>query len=439
MNEVSDTEFIVNTLANNFRQRIAAAISGGYDSADTLHNVYLDYGYPLQLDFFNFWNMYRRFGVATRVVELYPEQTWLDAPIIDSTNAVFLRELEIIVERFGLWRRLKGLDVRQRVGRYAGLFMRVRDSAQPSQAIEGSLSGINALFDMVPLYESQLKVLTTETNPTSEQFGFPTSYQFASNTGRRNENTAASFTIDPTRVVVVAEGSDNSNIYGIPALENVYNSLMDLRKVLGGGAEGFYKNAAQSVTLELLDAAGAKINAGLLEKISEQYDEFSRNRMRRAFMLPGLSANTLSSNLVDPDGFKNAILDDIAAGSNTPRTLLVGNQTGRLAGDQDTKGFLAQVQARRTSFGVDMVRAVVDWFISFGVLPFAEYTVDWPDALAPSQEGRLNNAQTMSTTNLNQFNSGQEAVFTSGEIREAAGFDPEPEEPIEESGEIIEE
>lgn len=437
MNE--SLEFVINSMANTFRQRIAAAISGGYDSADTLHNVYLDYGYPLQLDFFNFWNMYRRFGVATRVVELYPEQTWLDDPLINSTNEAFLRELTLLVERFGLWRRLKGLDVRQRVGRYAGLFMRVRDNAQPDQPIEGPLPGINALFDMIPLYESQLKVLTTESDPTSEQFGFPTSYQFASNTGRRNENTAASFTIDPTRVVVVAEGSDNSNIYGIPALENIYNSLMDLRKVLGGGAEGFYKNAAQSVMLELLDMAGAKNHKDLLEDLNEQYDEFSRNRMRRAFMLPGLSANILNSNLVDPEGFKNALLDDIAAGSGTPRTLLVGNQTGRLAGDQDTKGFLTQVQARRTSFGTDVVRAVVDWFISFGILPFAEYTVDWPDALAPSQEERLDNAKTMSTTNRDQFQSGQEAVFTSDEIREAAGFDPEPEEPVEESGEQIDE
>lgn len=433
-----DLNFVVNTLADNFRQRIAAAISGGYDAADTLHNVYLDYGYPLQLDFFNFWNMYRRFGVATRVVELYPDQTWLDDPIIESDNTAFLSELETLVDRFGLWRRLKGLDIRQRVGRYAGLFMRVRDGLQPNQPIEGMLPGVNALFDMIPLYESQLKVLTTESDPTSEQFGFPTSYQFASNTGRRNENVAASFTIDPDRVVVVAEGSDNSNIYGIPALENVYNSLMDLRKVLGGGAEGFYKNAAQSVVLELLDLAGAKNNKDLLKDLGEQYDEFARNRMRRAFMAPGLSTKTLESNLVDPQGFKDALLDDIAAGSGTPRTLLVGNQTGRLAGDQDTKGFLAQVQARRTSFGVDMVRTVVDWFISFGVLPFAEYTVEWPDALALSHSERIANAGGMATINQKQFQSGLEAVFTSDEIRAEAGFELEPEEPVESEGERIE-
>ena len=46
------------------RKRIGALISGGYDFSDTLHNVFLDFGYPMQLKFSNFWNMYRRFGIA---------------------------------------------------------------------------------------------------------------------------------------------------------------------------------------------------------------------------------------------------------------------------------------------------------------------------------------------------------------------------------------
>ena len=51
------------------RASLASAISGGYDYADTLHNIYLDYGYPQKLEFEMFWNMYRRFGVAKNIVE----------------------------------------------------------------------------------------------------------------------------------------------------------------------------------------------------------------------------------------------------------------------------------------------------------------------------------------------------------------------------------
>jgi hypothetical protein len=407
------------------RQRLAAAISGGYDFADTLHNIYLDFGYPLSLTFFNFWNMYRRFGIARRVVELYPDQTWLDDPEVEGGDA-FNKELEKLNEKLGLWRRLKGLDTRQRVGRYAGMFMRVRDNLPPDKPIESKLSGLETLVDMVPLYESQLQVSTTQDDPKQDDFGMPTMYQFnAGTSGTRNEAAGSSFQIHPSRIVIASEDSDNSGIYGIPVLECVYNSLMDFRKILGGGGEGFYKNAAQSIVFDLKDAASAKSNAALLTKFNEQYDEFSQNRSRRAIWTPGMEAKVLDSKLVNPKEFATNALMDISAGSNIPAALLVGNQTGRLAGDQDTKGFLSQVQARRTDFGTDMVTSVVDWLIKSGVLPSAEYTVEWPDAMAPSAEEKLANAEKMATVNKLQFESGGSAPFSGEEIREEAGLDPE--------------
>lgn len=428
------------TVDSGVRQRIAAAISGGYDFADTLHNIYLDFGYPLSLTFFNFWNMYRRFGIARRVVELYPDQTWLDDPIVEGGDK-FNKELEKLNDGLGLWRRLKGLDTRQRVGRYAGMFMRVRDNLSPDKPIESKLPGLEALVDMVPMYESQLQVSTTQDDPTKDDFGMPTMYQFnAGAEGTRNEKAGAAFQIHPSRIVIASEDSDNSGIYGIPVLESIYNSLMDLRKIIGGGGEGFYKNAAQSIVFDLKDAASAKNNATLLNKFNEQYDEFSQNRSRRAIWTPGMEAKTLDSKLVNPKEFANNSLMDIAAGSNIPAALLIGNQTGRLAGDQDTKGFLSQVQARRTDFGTDTVTSVVDWLIKWGILPAAKYDVEWPDAMAPSAEEKLGNAEKMATINKLQFESGGSVAFRGEEIRESAGFEPEelpdelPDETLEEGG-----
>lgn len=413
------------TVDSGIRQRIAAAISGGYDFADTLHNIYLDFGYPLSLSFFNFWNMYRRFGIARRVVELYPDQTWLDDPIVKGVDQ-FNRELEKLNEKFGLWRRLKGLDTRQRVGRYAGMFMRVRDDLPPDKPIAGRLPGSGALMDMVPLYESQLDVSTTQDDPKADDFGMPKMYQFISGTsGNRNEKAGASFQIHPSRIVIAAEDSDNSGIYGIPVLESVYNSLMDLRKVLGGGGEGFYKNSSQSIVFDLKDPASAKSNAALLEKFNENYDEFSQNRSRRAMWTPGMESKVLASNLINPKDFAINALLDVSAGSNTPSALLVGNQTGRLAGDQDNKGFLSQVQARRTDFGTDIIRDTIDWMIKWGILPTATYTVEWPDAMAPSVSEKLDIAKKMAETNKIQIEAAGNAPFSEAEIRENAGFDTE--------------
>jgi hypothetical protein len=422
--------------------RAAAMLSGGYDFADTLHNIYLDFGYPGQLTFQNFWNMYRRFGIAKNVVDLPVDTGWSTPPLVESADQQFSRDFDRLIDRVNLWNRIKGLDTRQRVGRYAGMFMRVRDGETPDKPLDGTLQGEAALMDMVPLYESQLEVIESDQNPNSETFGQPIMLQYSQSAqGSRNEEINSTINIHASRVVFAAEGSDNGWIYGIPALEPVYNSLMDLRKVIGGGAEGFYKNASQSVIFDLKDGASAVSYKEKLDKFNEQYDEFSRNRFRRAIWTPGMESKTLDSSLTVPKEFFNVALNDVSAGSGIPATVLIGQQTGRLASQEDSRQFLSIVQSRRENFMTEMVRNVLDWCIKFGVLPSAEYEVQWDDLLARSDEEKLANAEKMSAVNEKQFRSGGEIPFNGSEIREAAGFEDEPEEDpgTEDTEEVIDE
>jgi len=426
------------TMSNDgLRSRMARLLSGGNDLADTLHNIFLDFGYPEQLEFRHFWNMYRRFGIAKNGVELPVDTGWMSPPTIEA-NEVFLNEFEKLNDRISVWIRLKGLDTRQRVGRYAGMFMRVRDGKTPDQPIEGKLSGESALMDMVPLYESQLEVIESDMDPTSETFGQPIILQYRQSVeGDRNEETNNTISIHASRIVFAAEGADDGWIYGIPALESVFNSLMDLRKVIGGGAEGFYKNAAQNIVFDLKDSASAMSFKDKLDDFSEQYDEFSRNRFRRAMWTPGMEAKTLDSTMVQPKEFFNNALNDTAAGLQIPATILIGQQTGRLASSEDSRQFLSVVQSRRLNFQTEMTRDVIDWLILFGILPSAEYKIVWDDLLARSDTEKLESGKSMATINKDQFSSGGSAPFSGEEIREASGF--EPEELPEPGGEEIDE
>lgn len=411
--------------AQTIRQRMAAAISGGYDFADTLHNVYLDFGYPGTLSFSNFWNMYRRFGIASNVVELPVDAGWMTEPKIESGNTQMLNELKRLDERINLWNRMKGLDTRQRVGRYAGMFMRVKDNQMPSAPLDKQASEAS-LFEMMPLYESQLKVVETDNDPRSERYGQPNMLEYSQDApGSRNEKANQIIKIHYTRIVFAAEGADTGWIYGIPALENVYNSLMDLRKVIGGAGEGFYKNAAQNIVFDLKDPASAQSYKDKLDAFSEQYDDFSANRMRRGMWTPGMEAKVLQSTMTNPKEPFNVALNDVAAGSKIPATILIGQQTGRLASDEDSKQFLAMVQSRRENFCTPgIVRPIIDWCQAYGILPAADYTVEWDDLLARSDEEKLGNATSMAEINERQFKSGGEIPFNGREIREAAGFDP---------------
>lgn len=422
---------------NDIRSRISQAVSGGYDFADTLHNIYLDFGYPQTLDFFNFWNMYRRFGIAKNVVELPTDITWMRTPAIESDSAQFLSDFEKLEKAVKFWIRVHAIDKRQRVGRYAGMFMRVRDGLSPEMPISKKLNGVGSIVQMVPLYESQLKVIEVHNDPKEENYGLPKMYQFSGgDVGSRSNKTADNFNIHPDRIVIVSEDADNGGIYGIPALEACYNSLMDLRKILGGGGEGFYKNAAQNIVFDLKEASSANANQALLEKFNENYDEFARNRFRRAMWTPGMEAKTLEAQLLDPKEFFFNSLYDVAASSKIPATVLIGQQTGRLASSQDSRSFLSTINSRRENFGTEFTSDLIDWCIEHGVLPSAEYTIEWDDLLALSQGEQLDNAEKMSSINDKQFKGGGDIPFDGEEIREAAGF--EPREDIGPGDEIIE-
>jgi len=322
-----------------------------------------------------------------------------------------------------LWDRMKTLDVSQRIGRYAGLFMRVRDGQLPDQPLDRRLNGLQSLVDIVPLYESQLKVISVDSDPGSDDYGMPTMYQFHGQAlGDNNEHNTASFNIHPTRVVISAENSGNRTIFGKSSLESVYNSLMDLRKIIGAGGEGFYINAAQSTVFDVKDAASAFELGDALDEFSAQYDDFIKNRSRRAMWTPGMEAKTLESNLVMPKEFFMNALSDVAAGAKVPATMLIGQQTGKLASIEDVRFLMSNVNSRRNSHQTKIVKSVIDWLMFYGVLPIGEFEVKWADALALSSKEKLDAGMKMSSLNLQMFQSAQPIVFTSDEIRLASGY-----------------
>lgn len=413
--------------ARNLRAAFLQMASGTYGNDDTMHNVYTDFGYPLHLTFAQMWNMYRRFGIAKNVVDLPVSLTWLTMPeITETNNAQFEKELEILIDEKKLWHRIKGVDNRQRVGRYAGLFMRVNDGLPPDQELTETSITVDGLIDIIPLYEGQLEVITTEQDVLSVDYAKPTMYAMRSDfgSGNRDEHLTKTVNIHPSRLVIAAEGADDGNIYGIPALEACYNSLMDLRKIIGASGEGFYRAAVQSVVFELMDTAKTTINEKAFANFTKAFDDWIKNRARRAIMSPGMKPHIMSTTMPNSKDHFMCALNDVAASSQIPATVLIGQQTGRLASDEDSRSVLSMANSRRENYATELVRKVLDWLIKYGVLPYAEYTVAWDDLLALSDSEKLANAFKMADINAKQTGIGGEIIFTSDEIRESAGYDP---------------
>lgn len=404
------------------RTGLYARIGGGNDNADTLHNIYEDFGYPDCLEFSNFWDMYRRFGVASAVVDIPANLSWLQPPEINGGDS-FNKELKDLISSTKLWNRLKGLDKRQRVGRYAGLFIQAADGKVPSEPLE-SLNGINTIRNLKPIYEGQLRVSETNNDVTSEDFDKPSMYEFTSSgDGQRNERENRSFSIHPSRIIIAAEGADDGSIYGISALENIYNDLIDLRKISGAGGEGFYQNTRSAPVISAKEGYTPPSSEKEKEKLESEIDSFLK-KWQKKFVSSGLEFDYPDISLTNPKEYAENSKNNIAAGSGMASAILFGQQMGVRASDKDFELLMVIIQSRRENFLDELVRDFIDRMIAHNVLPVANYEITWPDMTAPSDDDRIELAKKMTEVNEKAFRSSQPLIFTEDEIREVSGYEP---------------
>jgi hypothetical protein len=416
-------DLLIQINSNTERSNLFANIrGGGFDFADALHNVFEDFGYPCQLTFFNFWNMYRRFGPAAAVVNIPPNLCWLSSPEVKGSDQ-FNREFKKLAKKTRLWNRLKGLDKRQRVGRYAGLFIQVGDGKRQSEPVE-ALNGIGNIHNLKPIYEGQLEVSTTDTDEKSPTFGEPTMYTFSSGgTGNKDDRAAVAFQIHPSRLIVTAEGADDGTIYGISALENIFNDLMDLRKISGAGGEGFYQNTRSAPVITTKDGFKAPTTQKGKDALEKEIDDFL-SKWQKKFVAQGLEFVYPDISLDNPKEFAENSWNNISSGSQLSTNRLRGVQTGVLAGDKDSKADLMTMQSRRENYLSGLVTDFVDWMILHKVLPASEFEIIWDDLLAASDQEKLELGGKMSVINEASFKSALPPVFSVDEIRETSGFDP---------------
>lgn len=421
-------------------------LMSGYHGADTKRNVWEAVGYPDQVDFDDQYNLQDRLGLAKAVIMLPPTYTWskppnvFDQPIEDEHGNLIERDptefeqaVNVLVKKYKLWQRLKGMDWRQRVGRYGGITIGAREpngeGKSPSDPLEAS--GLESLVRLSPVLESQIDVTESSTinDFNSESFGHPEYYNYRSNvTGDINAIENAQFQLDPTRVYVYGEGADDGSIYGIPALQNVFNSLLSWEKLVAAMAEGSYKNAKHRTVLNINDerTAGAMAkDSQAKDDLNESIDEFEAG-FNSMMLLAGVEAKTLQTALTDPSGTAGLILQDVSAGSGIEKTVLVGFETGERSSQENMSGWLSKMNTRRENEGTDMVTGFLQHLVDVGILPQPkdEILVVWEDLLSVSDEQKLDNAGKMADINKKSFDAGGSTIFFEDEIRETAGYEP---------------
>lgn len=361
-------------------------------------------GYPAWLTPDHYRVMYDREGVAKRVVECEPKESWKKDPELyededPGQDTPFETAWKAFNKKFNMWHFLRRIDILSGVGQFGILLLGLDDGLDLRDPIEGVNDDgtYDDGLDMKLLYlrafsEEVVFVKTRETDVTSPRYGLPTRYtiQFRDfpNWGIQAGEIIAR-DVHWSRCIHVADNRKMSELYGVPRMQPVYNRLYDLRKVYASSGEGFWKGAFPGISFEVnpdIADQGIEIDK---EGIRKEFADY-QNGLQRYLAVTGVTAKSLQPQVTDPTPTTKNLLQAISVALDIPWRVLFGSEEAKLAADSDTTKWNETMKDRQTKYITPMIiRPTIDRFIGLGILPKPkDYEVDWPDLQTPTDQDK---------------------------------------------------
>lgn len=356
--------------------------------------------YPEIITIENYSMMYEREGVATKVVDVWPDECWKVCPSIYEQEKPqytdFEKGLNNLIKKNNLFSYLHRADKLSGIGRFGIILLGFGDGKQLSEPVEkGKGQSLNYLraFD-----ESLVQVTQWENDTTNERFGKPTLYSVSFQNVDTGQITAGAPDqrqtkvskevkhVHWTRVIHVVDNRADNEIVGKPRMKKVYNRLMDIRKILGSSGEMFWNGGFPGIGIETHPDSDAELDK---EGTAKQMEEY-RLGLKRWIGVTGSTIKSLEPNISDPTPHIDANINMIALSLDVPMRIFTGTERGELASSQDKKEWNERVGGRQNGYLTPFViRPLVDHLIWAGVLPEPskkEYVVIWPDMDLPDQK-----------------------------------------------------
>lgn len=361
---------------------------GGYG---TSHNGARDYfevlGYPKELGINDYLIKFERDPLGGRIVEFPPDETWRDTPTVKDgrdkdalDDTPFANAWSGFAEAKRVYHYCQRADTLCGIGRFSILLIGVAGGESLETEVT-RVSGLDQILYLRPYGEQSVEVADYENDPQSPRFGLPRIYQvtFADTATLGNLGTIQR-RVHASRVIHVAEGLLENEVFGMPRLQRVYNLLDDILKLVGGAAEASWLLMRKGFVLNI--DPEAELTPEAKASIEEEFDEYEHG-LRRFMKTRGVTVSDLGSEVVDPSGPFSVIIGLISAATGIPQRILLGSERGELASSQDASNWAGAIASRQLNFAEPTIlRPLIDRLIQWGALPKpqaadARYTVVW--------------------------------------------------------------
>ena len=420
-------------ITNTYDMQRAREALAGFGSLDAKRpTAWAQYGYAVNPTFADMLQAYERHPAAHGAVHRLLDKCWQSLPRIKSPasdeETPWEQRTAAVLRSVNAWAKLRDLDRRNMVGRYAAVIYRVADGKSLREPLERA----SRLVDLVPLYEDQLQVTQWDGDTTSPTYGQPLMCQYKSRRVTTGDNQGQPIEwadVHPSRVQILAEGSVGDMFDGVPMLRAGFNSLVDLEKISGGSGESFLKNSARTLVFQYEKDTSVQAIGENGERVSvrqaheEQARALNRNQ-DSSIVMQGGTASTLQTSTHDPEPSFVVAANLFSASVRIPFVILFGQQTGRLASDEDKADFAARAKSRQVNELTPMLEQFIRRMQAAGIIDPGEFEIEWPDVAAPSEQEKVELLKAYTAAMREAFSAGVQGLFEADELRRVVGFEP---------------
>jgi len=358
------------------------------ESHNGKRDIYEVYGYNQDYSFYKSLQYARREGIANRVAFGIPASCWRNGfSVVEGTREeegeVVLDDEINLLNKKEVFSRLERADTLNRIGAFSVLYVGIPDGLDPREPV-GKVQGnaIDAVY-FKPFDYQGVTVSQYNQDASSERYGMPELYQMQITTtgDERKTQEVQSIIAHYTRVIHMAENLLSSDLEGIPALEPIFNRILDIDKAVGGAAEAYFRNARGKYSFEVdKDFASDLINNPEAKKQFDDAGQKFTNNWQDQITTVGAKANALNTPHASPLDTVRVALWSISGNTGIPIRVLTGEGSGQLAGSEDRLTYNALISDRQDHVCSRWVTNLLE-MLSFsgviGALP-ENYFIKWP-------------------------------------------------------------
>jgi hypothetical protein len=394
--------------SGDLRQYLSSRAVSYDQGVDAKHKISQECGYPTVITPAMYRYLYDRDDVACRVNDIYPDESWAVDPDVFETESEddwtpFETKWQDLCQEKNLIQYLYRLDKLSGVGHFGAMIIGLNDGKKLDQPVDNvediEVWGKDITPDskeilyLRPFDEYLTHVAEREKNPAHPRFGQPTYYEFAFGEVGGPSFNVINQRVHWTRVHHFANNTKDSDWWGTPRMEPVFDRLLDLRKIKGGSAEMFWQGAFPGLAFEI----DPRFVADKLEfdedALKEEIADYATG-LQRYLRLIGIRARSLAPQVANPEPHVTVQLRAISSHYGVPIRIFMGSEQARLASSQDSMTWNRRL-GRRLKLVVEpfLLRAFIRRLMAMGVMPrpsSGKFFIGWGDLNTTTDEDKAN-------------------------------------------------